>query len=322
MQGKEIGPIEQWDILILGGGPAGLTAGLYAARGAMKTLLIEKLVAGGQAATTEWVDNYPGFPEGISGPELAEKMATQAVRFGLEIQYEEIQGLEVVEGSPRLFQVQTDKGTYRALAVILSLGADWNKLGVPGEEALRGRGVSYCATCDGPFFKDQEVVVVGGGDTAVEEGTYLTKFVSKVNIVHRRDRLRAVPIIQERAFANPKVEFIWNSVVDAIEGQQGVERLRLRDVKTGRTWEKSCAGVFIFVGMVPNTQFLKGIVDMDEQGYIVTDNDMQTSMAGIFACGDCRKKLLRQVITACGEGATAAFAGQHYVERLKGTAYE
>jgi thioredoxin reductase (NADPH) len=322
MKGNKPDTIDQWDIVIVGGGPAGLTAGLYAARGAMKTLLIERLAAGGQAATTEWVDNYPGFPEGISGPELSQKMEEHAVRFGLQVHHGEVQGLEVLDGNRRSFQVKTSAGIREAMAVVLALGADWRKLGVPGEESFRGKGVSYCATCDGPFFRDQEVVVVGGGDTAVEEGTYLTKHASKVSIVHRRDRLRASPIIQERAMSNSKVEFIWNSVVDAIEGENGVERLRLRDVKTGRTWEKPCAGVFIFVGTIPNTQFLRGIVDMDEQGYILAGDEMRTSVEGIFACGDCRKKLLRQVITACGEGATAAFAAQHYVERLKGTAYE
>jgi thioredoxin reductase (NADPH) len=321
-RGSEVS--EAWDVLVLGGGPAGLTAGLYTSRAAMKTLLFEKLTAGGQAATTDLIDNYPGFPEGIAGSELSRKMEEHAVRFGLQIKHEEVKDVEVLEkGAPRSFKVKTDRGTYRALSVILAPGAEWNKLGVPGEEEFRGKGVSYCATCDGPFFRNQELVVVGGGDTAVEEGTYLTKFASKVTIVHRRDRLRAIPIIQERAFANSKVEFSWNTVVDASEGEKGgVEGVRLRDVKTGGKWEKRCAGVFIFVGMIPNTQFLKGGVELDERGYIVADDDMNTSVEGIFACGDARKKILRQVITACGEGATAAFSAQHYVETLKGTAYE
>jgi thioredoxin reductase (NADPH) len=251
-------------------------------------------------------------------------MEEHAVRFGLKIQIEEVKGLEIVEDGPTpTFKVQTDRGSYRSLAVILSPGAEWRKLEVPGEEEFRGKGVSYCATCDGPFFRDEALVVVGGGDTAVEEGTYLTKFASKVTIVHRRDRLRAVPVIQQKAFDNPKVEFSWNTVVESIEGNQGgVEKVRLRDVKTGRTWEKPCAGVFIFVGMVPNTEFLRGVVDLDARGYIISDDDMKTSVDGLFACGDARKKLLRQVVTACGEGATAAFAAQHYVETQKGTAYE
>ncbi len=322
MDSQDVTPEASWDILIAGGGPAGLTAGLYAARGAMNTLLIEKLVAGGQAAITEWVDNYPGFPEGISGPELSHKMEEHAVRFGLKVLQEEARKLEILDGSPRSFQVVTDRATHRALSVVLALGADYARMGVPGEDEFRGKGVSYCATCDGPFFRDQEVVVVGGGDSAVEEATYLTKMTSKVTVVHRRDRLRASPIIQQRAFANPKMDFVWNAVVDAIEGgAQGVDRIRLRDVRTGRTWERPCSGIFVFVGTVPNTQFLKGIVEMDERGYILTDEDMRTSVEGIYACGDARRKLLRQVVTACGEGATAAFAAQRHVEELKGTAY-
>jgi thioredoxin reductase (NADPH) len=322
MDDKSTVPPDKWDIIILGGGPAGLTAGLYAARGGMKSLLLEKEVSGGQAATTDWVDNYPGFHEGISGLELSKRMEDHAVRFGLEILDAEVRELEILEGDHPSFKVTTNRGTFEGLSIILSPGAHWNQLGVPGEEEFRGRGVSYCATCDGPFFQDQEVVVVGGGDTAVEEGTYLTKIAKKVTIVHRRDRLRATAVIQKRAFDNPKIDFIWNAVVEAIEGGMGVERLRLRDVKSDASIEKPCDGVFIFIGMVPNTQFLKGIVEMDDRGYILSDEDMQTSVEGIFACGDARKKLLRQIVTACGEGATAAFAAQHYVERLKGTAYE
>jgi thioredoxin reductase (NADPH) len=323
MEKREGGSAEFWDILILGGGPAGLTAGLYAARDAMKTLLVEKLVAGGQAATTEWVENYPGFPEGISGPDLSQRMEEHAKRFGLEVLQAEAESLEVLEGPPRAFRVKTSEGEHTASSVILALGADWKKLGVPGEEEFRGRGVSYCATCDGPFFRDQEVFVVGGGDTAVEEATYLTKLVSKVTLVHRRDRLRASPIIQERALANPKMAFSWNTVVEAIEGgPKGVEKMRLRDVGTGRTWESPAAGVFVFVGTIPNTQILRGVVELDDNGYILTDEDMRTSVEGIFACGDARRKLLRQVVTACGEGATAAFASARYVEELKGTGYE
>ena len=322
MDDKSAAPADGWDIIILGGGPAGLTAGLYAARGGMKTLLLEKEVSGGQAATTDWVDNYPGFHEGISGIELSKRMEDHAVRFGLEILNAEVKGLEFLEGDHRSFQVTTDQGPFEGLSIILSPGAHWNQLGVPGEAEFRGRGVSYCATCDGPFFQDQEVVVVGGGDTAVEEGTYLTKIAKKVTIVHRRDRLRATAIIQKRAFDNPKIDFIWNAVVDAIEGEMGVERLLLRDLKTEERMEKPCDGVFIFIGMVPNTQFLEGLVEMDDRGYILSNDNMQTSVEGIFACGDARKKLLRQIVTACGEGATAAFAAQHYVERLKGTAYE
>lgn len=311
-----------WDIIVVGGGPAGLTAGLYAARDAMKTLLVERMVSGGQVATTEWVENYPGFPDGVSGMDLSQRMEEQAKKYGLVIVQGEVQGLRIVEGSPRSFEVVTTEGSYACSAVILAMGADWNRLGVPGEEEFRGRGVSYCATCDGPFFRDQEVVVVGGGDTAVEEGTYLTKMASKVTLIHRRDRLRASPVIQQRAFSNPKMEFVWNSVVEAIEGgPTGVQKVRIRELTSGRSWEKPCSGVFVFVGMVPNTGFLRGVVELDSRGYILTDDEMRTPVQGVFACGDARKKLLRQVVTACGDGATAAKAASRYVEELRGTAY-
>lgn len=314
--------IEVWDTIILGGGPAGFTAGMYATRSGMSALLIEKLVPGGQAATTEWVDNYPGFPEGISGPDLSKKFEEHALRFGLRVANEEITGLELPAAPGQPFRVITDEGGYQGLSLILALGADWRKLGVPGEDQFRGMGVSYCATCDGPFYQDLEVVVVGGGDTAVEESTYLTKIVSKVTIVHRRDRLRATRVIQDRAFADPKIEFIWDTVVESIEGENGVEKIRLRNVKTGEIREKQCSGIFIFVGTVPSTGFLKGLVEMDERGYVLSDGNMKTSVDGIFVCGDARKKLFRQIITACGEGATAAFAARHYVDELKGTAYD
>jgi thioredoxin reductase (NADPH) len=313
----------EWDIVIVGGGPAGLTAGLYAARDAMKTLLVERMVSGGQVATTEWVENYPGFPEGISGIELSQRMEEQAKKFGLQVIQGDVQTLGLSDGRPRTFSVLTSEGAHLARAVILAMGADWNRLGVPGEEEFRGRGVSYCATCDGPFFRDQEVVVVGGGDTAVEEGTYLTKMASRVTLIHRRDRLRASPIVQQRALANPKMQFVWNSVVEAIEGgPKGVERVRIKELPSGHTWEKPCSGVFIFVGMVPNTGFLKGLVEMDQRGYVLTDDEMRTSLPGVFACGDARRKLLRQVVTACGDGATAARAAARYVEELRGTAYD
>lgn len=312
-----------WDIVIVGGGPAGLTAGLYAARDAMKTLLLERMVSGGQVATTEWVENYPGFPDGISGIELSQRMEEQARKFGLQVLQGEVQSLRVLEAEPRSFQLETSQGTQYASAVILAMGADWNRLGVPGEEEFRGKGVSYCATCDGPFFRDQEVVVVGGGDTAVEEGTYLTKMASKVTLIHRRDRLRASPVVQQRALSNPKMEFIWNSVVEEIGGgAEGVQKVTIKELPSGRRWEKPCAGVFIFVGMVPNTSFLKGLVEMDPRGYILTDDEMKTSVPGIFACGDARRKLLRQVVTACGDGATAARAAARYVEELRGTSYD
>lgn len=308
-----------YDVVIVGGGPAGLTAGLYAARGALKTLILEKLLPGGQAATTYWIDNYPGFPEGVSGPQLMMSMKDQAIRFGLEIEMDEATDLLVNEEG---FAVVGQNGKYTAHAVIVASGATVARLGVPGEEELRGKGVSYCATCDGAFFRDEELVVVGGGDAAVEEGIYLTKFAKKVHVVHRRDRLRATRAIQERAFKNERMDFIWDTVVEEILGDQTVEGVHLRNVKTGEVRELACKGVFIYVGNIPNSNFLKGKVEMDKKGYIVTDNDMATSQNGVFACGDVRKKALRQVVTACGEGAAAAFSAEQFVEEKKGIAYK
>jgi len=308
-----------YDIVIVGGGPGGLTAGLYAARGDMKTLLMEKLIPGGQAATTYWIENYPGFVDGVSGPQLMMSMKDQAARFGLEIQTDEVKDLEVLEDG---FAVVGQTGRYTAHAVIIASGATVAQLGVPGEEKLRGKGVSYCATCDGAFFRDEDLVVVGGGDAAVEEGMFLTKFAKKVYLVHRRDRLRAAKAIQEKAFKNEKMEFIWDSVVEEILGEQAVEGVRLKNLKTEETRELPCKGVFIYVGNIPNSQFLRGKVEMDDRGYILTNDNMETSIKGVFACGDVRKKALRQVVTACGEGATAAFSAQQFVEEKMGIAYK
>ena len=311
------------DIVIIGGGPAGLAAGLYAVRAGMETLLIEKLSPGGQAILAERIENYPGFPEGISGGDLMGRMEKQARGLGLEIVSGEaigiVQSAKLKVKSEKIIRT-TDK-EYGALAVIVASGAEARRLQVPGEEELRGKGVSYCATCDGPFFSDQDIVVIGGGDTAVEEALFLTKFAKKVTIIHRRDRLRATKILQQRALANKKIGFIWKSVVTKILGDGTVEGARVRDVKTGKVVDVSCKGIFVAAGITPNTEFLKGLVDMDTKGYILTDEDMRTSQEGIYACGDCRWKLLRQVVTACGEGALAAFAATKYVEELKGVAY-
>lgn len=308
-----------YDVVIVGGGPGGLTAGLYTSRGALKTLLLEKMLPGGQALTTDWIDNYPGFPEGVSGPQLMTSMKDQALRFGLEIETDEAVGLEVDKQG---FVVIGQNGEYMAHSVIVASGATFARLGAPGEEELRGRGVSYCATCDGAFFKDDELVVVGGGDAAVEEGMFLTKFASKVHVVHRRDRLRAAKAIQDRAFQNERMDFIWDTVVEEVLGNELVDGVRLRNVKTGEVRILPCKGVFIYVGNIPNSQFLKGKVEMDEKGYIITDNGMATSQKGVFACGDVREKALRQVVTACGEGAAAAFSAQQFVEEKKGIAYK
>jgi thioredoxin reductase (NADPH) len=312
-----------YDAIIIGGGPAGLTAGIYLSRARMNTLLIEKALPGGQAILTEIIENYPGFPLGITGPELMQKMEEQAVRFGLKIEYGEVAEVRIKEGKEdKVKIVKINNQEYRTLAIILASGAEASKLEVPGEEELRGRGVSYCATCDAPFFKNQKIVVVGGGDTAIEEALYLTKFVREVTIIHRRDRLRATKILQERVFANKKINFTWDSVATKILGKEKVEGVLIQNKKTGEEKEIFCQGVFIFVGNIPNSKFLNESIKLDLKGYILTDDNMMTSQEGIYACGDVRKKLLRQVITACGEGATAAFAAQKYIEELKGISYK
>ena len=329
--------MENYDIIIIGGGPAGLTAGIYASRARMKTLLIERLAPGGQAILTELIENYPGFPGGIAGPELMEKMREQAIKTGLEIISGEVTEIEMkkivnpVRGkSPKTtasFLVRTSNGVktkdeeYKALAIIIASGAHPQKLGVPGEDRLLGKGVSYCATCDGPLFKEQDIVVVGGGDSAVEEALFLTKFAKKVILIHRRDRLRATKILQERALANERIEFILDSVVTEILGKKGVNRVKVKNKKTEEEKEIPCQGIFISIGITPATNLLRGLVNMDKGEYILTNEDMKTSQEGIYACGDCRKKLLRQIITACGEGSLAAFAATKYVEELRGMAY-
>jgi thioredoxin reductase (NADPH) len=300
-----------------------LTAGIYLSRARMNTLLIEKAMPGGQAVLTEIIENYPGFSEGIGGPELMQKMEEQAVRFGLKIEYGEAVEVKIkedVEDKAKIIKVNNQE--YNTLAIILASGAEASKLEVPGEEELRGKGVSYCATCDAPFFKDQKIVVIGGGDTAIEEALYLTKFAQEVTIIHRRDRLRATNILQERAFSNKKINFAWDSVVTKILGNKKVEGVFIQNKKTGEEKKISCQGVFVFVGNIPNSKFLKELVKLDKRGYILTDENMMTSQEGIYACGDVRKKILRQVVTACGEGATAAFAAQKYIEELKGVSYK
>ena len=312
-----------YDAIIIGGGPAGLTAGIYLCRARMNTLLIEKALPGGQAILTEIVENYPGFPQGITGPELMQKIEEQALRFGLKIEYGEVVKVEIKEEKQgKIKTVKTDNQEYKTLAIILASGAEASKLEVPGEEELRGRGVSYCATCDAPFFKDQKIVVVGGGDTAIEEALYLTKFVREVTIIHRRDRLRATKILQERVFANKKINFAWDSVVTKILGKEKVESVLVQNKKTSEEKVISCQGVFVFVGNIPNSKFLNELIKLDKKSYILTDDNMLTSQEGIYACGDVRKKILRQVVTACGEGATAAFAAQKYIEELKGVSYK
>jgi len=301
-----------FDIIIVGGGPAGLTAGLYTSRARLKSLLIEKALLGGQVMTVEWVENYSGFEEGISGIELGQRMERQARRFGLEI----IQG-SVTEVSlhNKIKKILLEDGKlYEAKALILATGANPKPLGIEGEERFRGRGVSYCATCDGAFFKGKNIAVIGGGNSAVQEAVFLTRFAEAVYIVHRRDELRATKILQERAFSNPKIKFIWNSLPEKLDGEETVNALFLRNVKTGETTRLPVEGVFIYIGYIPNTGFLKGLVQLDEGNYIITDEEMSTSVKGIFAAGDVRAKSLKQIVTAVGDGATAAYSAERYIE--------
>lgn len=304
--------VKETALLIIGGGPAGLTAGMYAARARLDVLLLEgKTVTGGQLGMTEHIENYPGFPEPIAGGELAALMRQQAERFGLPFA---TGAATAVQAEGDRFRITTAEGDYRARAVIVATGTENQKLGVPGEKELYGAGVTYCAVCDGPLYRDATVAVVGGGDSAVKEGMYLTRFARKVYIIHRRDQLRAEKIIQEQAFANEKVECVWDTIVTAINGPGEVQSLRLKNVKTGAESDLPVEGVFIYVGVVPNTDFVKGVCGLDDRGRIITDNEMRTSVPGIFAAGDCRAKAFKQVATAVGEGATAAFAAQEFIE--------
>ena len=302
------------DLIIIGAAPAGLTAGLYAARARLKTVLLERLSPGGQIITTDMVENYPGFPDGISGFELVDRMRRQAERFGLEILIQDVRQL-ILSREKKV--VITDSSQYEAKAVILACGATPRKIGIEGEESLTGKGVSYCATCDGPFFRDQEVAVIGGGDTAVEEALFLTKFVSKVHLIHRRDELRATKLLRERAITSEKINLIWDTIPTRIKGNTVVEGIDLKNVKTGGESHLPVEGVFVFIGYSPNNELFNGQLELDEQGFVLTNDDMETSIPGVFAAGDIRSKLLRQVVTAVGEGATAAFAAERYIEGME-----
>ena len=299
------------DVLIVGGGPAGLTAALYASRARLSVLVLEGGVIGGQAAITDRVDNYPGFPQGIGGAELAKQMEDQARKFGAVIASDMAQKVRDGDG---LYAVKGYDVEYKARTIIAASGAEYKKLGVPGEAENIGRGVSFCATCDAPFFRDQKVAVIGGGDSAVKEALFLTKFASEVYIVHRRDALRAEKVTQEEALNNPKIKFIWDTIPIAVKGRQGVTAIALKGVKDGSVCDLEVGGIFVFIGMKPRSEYVQGLVNMDEWGYIVTDEAMATSCKGIFAAGDVRQKTLRQVATAVGDGATAAFSAEKYIE--------
>ena len=300
----------EYDIVIIGGGPAGLAAGLYAARGRRRTALLEKGVIGGQISLTDLVENYPGVPM-VNGFDLAQTMLKQAEGYGLETEYAEVSELERAGNKWRIRS--GSGGDFLAKAVIVTAGAEYNRLGVPGEERLTGRGVSYCATCDAAFFKGQEVAVAGGGDAALDEGLFTARFAEKVTVIHRRDQLRASRILQERAFAHPKMHFLWNTVVEEILGEDQVTGLKLRDVNTGEPGTMSVAAVFIFIGQHPNTGFLRGITPTDAAGHILVDDWMATPAPGLFAAGDVRQNSARQVASSVGDGVTAAIAADHYI---------
>lgn len=302
-----------FDVIIIGAGAAGLSAGLYAARSRLKTLLLERLGAGGQLGLTDWIDDYPGFADGISAADLTTAMEQQALRFGLSLTYDEVLS---VDFSGPIKKVTGAEQVYCGKTVILATGGQPTRLGVPGETEFQGRGVSYCAVCDGAFFQGKPLAVVGGGDSAVEEGDFLTRYGSQITIIHRRDAFRAAQVIQERAFANPKIDYRWDTVVAGINGTAAVERLTLRNVKTGEISELPVDGVFIFVGYTPTTQFVKDIITLDANGYIVTDDDMATSVEGVFAAGDVRKKSLRQVTTAVADGSIAAISADRYIKEV------
>lgn len=302
-----------YDIIIVGGGPGGLTAGMYGSRANLKTLAIEKYLPGGQIAATEEVEDYPGF-EHILGSELAAKFEAHARKFGLEIVSDMV---EEVYQEGNIHIVKTAERSYTCKTVIIATGGSPNKLNVPGELEYSGKGVSYCAICDGAFFKDQVIVVAGGGDAAVEEGIFLTKYGSKVILIHRRDKLRAAKVIQDRAFKNPKMEFIWDSVIESIEGDKKVSQIKVRNVKTNVVTKVACGAVFVFIGFVPNSKLTRTPLKTDENGYIITDENMATSIPGVFACGDVRHQLVRQVTNAVGDATTAAMAASKYIEELE-----
>ncbi|MGB9500372.1 MAG: thioredoxin-disulfide reductase [Dissulfuribacterales bacterium] len=305
---------EDYDLVIIGSGPAGLTAAIYAARARLNVLVLEKVAPGGQILLTDWIENFPGFPEGISGADLVMKMTEQVRRFSVEIESNEVLSLDFSEDMKKL---TLNDRTISTKTVIIATGASPRKLGIPGEEEFFGKGVSACATCDAPFYRDKVVAAVGGGDTAVQESIYLTRFVKKVYLIHRRDELRATRILQERALENDKIEIVWDSVPTSVNGSIfGVESISIKNVKTGEASDISVDGCFIWVGISPNTGFVKDAVKLDESGFIVANAKMETSVPGVYAAGDVRNTPLRQVATAVGDSAIAAFEAANYIENL------
>ena len=312
---------DSYDIAIIGAGPAGLTAALYASRAGFTVGMFEREFAGGQVVLTDIIDNYPGVPTGSQAIELAEQMKAQAVEFGAELIQRAVETVEIESDERK--KLKLSDTTVTAEAVIISTGAYPRRVGIPNEDKFWGRGVSACATCDGHFYKDKDIVVVGGGDTAVQESAFLARLVRKVTLVHRRDKLRADHTLQQQLMAaGDKIEFCWKSVATEVVGDDKVTGVRVEHVETGEQTVLPCEGMFVFIGYIPNSELVRDLVETDEIGYIISDDDMATTVPGLYACGDVRKKLLRQIITACGEGATAAFAAQHYVEARRGTLYE
>ncbi|MFZ5988166.1 MAG: thioredoxin-disulfide reductase [Bacillota bacterium] len=299
-----------YDVIIIGGGPAGFSAALYTARAKLETLLIERAFSGGQMATTNEMENYPGFEDPISGPDLAQHMENQAKRFGTKVINEDVIDLTL---NQIIKTVKTKAGIYQSKVVILCMGASPKELGLPNERQLRGYGVSYCATCDGAFYKGMDVAVIGGGDTAAEDALFLTRFCNKVYLVHRRDKMRATKVIQDSVLNNKKIEIVWNSVVEEIIGDAQVSGIRIMNVKTKEPSKIEVSGLFVAIGNVPNTELAQDKVELSESGYVVTDENMQTNIFGVFAAGDIREKTLRQVITAASDGAIAAHMAERYI---------
>lgn len=298
------------DIIIIGGGVAGLTAGMYAKRGGLDAILFEKMFPGGQASTTYMIENYPGFDEPISGPDFSMKMESHARRYGLEILYDEVKELEL-EGKVK--KVVTDKETYECKALILAMGASPKTLGLEKEEQFRGRGVSYCATCDGAFYNGKEVAIVGGGDTATEDALFLAQYASKVYLIHRRDQLRASKILQQRVMEHEKIEILWDTVVESIIGEEQVEGLKVKNVKDNSTSELKIDGVFVAIGIKPNNELIKDKLNLNESGFVITDENMNVGIPGVFAIGDLRQKPVLQLVTAASDGAIGAIAAQRYI---------